>query len=775
MSLEQKVSKLRKGRLAILLLFFGPLLFSFQNCSKMTAAQLQPTQQQGTNPTPSPIPSPSPTPTPSPSPAPGTFSWKTLNIGAGGFIRGLHVAPDGTMVGRTDTYGAYLWNGSRWVQLVTTQSMPGAFINSNINTELTGQGVYEIQIAPSNTQIFYMAYAGFVFKSSNRGASWTQTSAQYVQEPNDGYAQEAQKMAVDPKNANIVYAGSSQSGLFVTKDGASTWTTVSGVPAAKPDSGGGFPGMTGILFDPLASAGVVNNVTQTIYVYSYGNGVYRSVNGGTSWQLLSGGPSNVAAAALSPNGNIYYATDGTNFWKYANSAWTEVTANTMGFSGQGLQAIVVNPASANEIIAISPGGTMNFSLDNGATWTGSDWSSNNVASTDIPWLAKANVADPGGFSYIDIGGVTFNPLVANQLILSAGTGVWTAQLPAATSINATTVVTYVDKSLGIEQLVANFILVPPGGRPVVASWDRPFFYIADPTQFPATYGPKNSVQIDAGWGIDYASSTPSFLVGLSANGQGNYSSDGGQTWLQFATNPSFPGQANGGSIAASTPQNIVLAPANGVQPYYTLDGGQSWHAITLPGVTDWSGFEGPSYLDERSVVADRVNANTFYLYFNGLYKTTNGGASWTSAFSSPITPFSWYNNELMSVPGEAGHLFFTGGWQGTGGPPQPAQEQFMRSTNGGTSWTAIPNILNVSCFGFGKAATGQNYPAIFIVGWVNNVYGVWQSDDNAQTWKNLGTYPNNSLDTIKTIAGDPNTYGVVYVGFGGSGYAYYAP
>ena len=70
-----------------------------------------------------------------------------------------------------------------------------------------------------------------------------------------------------------------------------------------------------------------------------------------------------------------------------------------------------------------------------------------------------------------------------------------------------------------------------------------------------------------------------------------------------------------------------------------------------------------------------------------------------------------------------------------------------------------------------RAAPGQSYPAIYIVGWVNNVYGIWQSINNAQSWTQIGTYPNGSLDTIKTISGDPNIYGQVYVGFQGSGYA----
>src|SRR5581483_7522072 len=77
----------------------------------------------------------------------------------------------------------------------------------------------------------------------------------------------------------------------------------------------------------------------------------------------------------------------------------------------------------------------------------------------------------------------------------------------------------------------------------------------------------------------------------------------------------------------------------------------------------------------------------------------------------------------------------------------------------------------VYCFGYGAAAPGQSYPAIYIVGYVNNVYGIWQSNDNAHSWTQIGTNPNNSIDSITTISGDANVYGQVYVGFSGSGYA----
>ena len=58
-------------------------------------------------------------------------NWQTLDVGAGGFVDGIDIAPDDTMVVRTDTYGAYIWNGTEWQQLVTATSMPAAFVTPN--------------------------------------------------------------------------------------------------------------------------------------------------------------------------------------------------------------------------------------------------------------------------------------------------------------------------------------------------------------------------------------------------------------------------------------------------------------------------------------------------------------------------------------------------------------------------------------------------------------------------------------------------------------------
>jgi len=176
-----------------------------------------------------------------------TNNWQTLKVGAGGYLTGIDIAPDDTMVVRTDTYGAYIWNGTEWQQLVTSTSMPAAFSAGVSN----GQGVYEIQIAPSNSNILYMEYDGYVFVSDNKGATWTQTAfAQVTESANDAYRMDGQKMAVDPNNPNVVYVGTAQNGLFVTTNGGASWQSVSGVPVSAKDSSGVYPGITGIEFDP---------------------------------------------------------------------------------------------------------------------------------------------------------------------------------------------------------------------------------------------------------------------------------------------------------------------------------------------------------------------------------------------------------------------------------------------------------------------------------------------------------------------------------------------
>jgi len=749
-------------------------------------------------------------------------TWSTLKIGAGGFLTGIDIAYDGTKVVRTDTYGAYTLDSRSglWQQLVTTQSMPAADIGL-----LTGQGVYEIRIAPSNSQRFYMYFNGYIYRSDNRGATWIRTGfAKVTADPNARTRLAGPYMAIDPSNADLVYVGTPSAGVFVTTDAGKSWSRISGVGTAAAAAA------HLIAFDRASR--VVSGKTQGIYVSTYGTGVYHSLDGGSTWMLTAGGPKTHEHMIVDQNGDVWLIDDSYNLHKYTGS-WSHITA-----AGRDAHSIAVDPANANHIYIITNGGALVGSMNGGSTWFGPTVPVHRSAS-DIPWLGWTNE------NYMTAGDICFDPSAKNTIYFSEGIGVWYINPPTS---NAD--ITWLSKSAGIEQLVTNWIISPWGSSsvPVVTAWDRAIWQVTNPNVYPSTHGPNNTYAIIHGWSADWAANAPSTIVAVM-DGQGRQmsgiSSDGGQTWRAFTAVPADP--SVGGSIAAASTTNFVWMTSNDGDPYYSTDGGVTWKLIVIDGVppghatgntngttivsdltVDTSrlsvgalitgypdiaygttitsidsstqvhisspskgsttglhinfepGWNHAFYLVRQTVAADRVNADTFLMYnygptavssAEGFYRSTDKGVSWRHVARGQVGRYTGGNAILRSVPGQAGQYFFTPGYSSPG--PWPHDGSFYRSTDGGSNWRAVSNIKEVWSFGFGRAAPGQNYPAIYIYGWVRNVGGFWRSDDNASTWKKIGDlFPTGSFDQVRVVEGDANIYGRVYVGFGGSGFAY---
>lgn len=685
-----------------------------------------------------------------PASLPMDSDWQPVKIGAGGFVTGMDIARDGTMVARTDTYGAYIWNGSSWAQLVTTASMPGGVYGAG--------GVYEIRIAPSNSNIIYMEMDGGIYRSVDRGAHWALTAAPaFSLNPNGDARGDGDKMAIDPNNPDIVFAGTQQNGLWMTRDGGGHWLQLSAVPRGAGGATANDTGLTGIVFD--TSGGTLNGTTRVIYAATDGSGVYRSTDGGTTWSALSGGPADVQHASVGADGS-YYANSALDqsLWKYANGSWTKLNISEV-------HIVTADPYDASHVIAVRDSGNIQESHDAGATWSGWSWSQQLESSNDVPWLENSG-------AYMTSGQLLFDPQVRGRVWQSAGVGVWSADLPATAS---TTPLVWNSHSLGIEQLVANDIIAPAGDNPVVGSWDRPFFELTNADSYSTSY---SGGLFSMGWSLDYASSNSRFVVGISdwyGVENSGFSTDGGHSWQRFATMPSFAGSTIGGSIAASSPTNIIWAPAGGYAPVYTLDGGATWTTISLPGKTsDWGAFHQGYWLDRTTITADRVLPNTFYLYdvATGVYVTHDGGAHWTLAHSGQVAPWSQFSAKIEAVPGSPGELFFTSGPQADGTNTTPPDNSFMHSTDGGVTWTAVAGVKEVNTFGYGAPATAGGPASIYIVGWLNNEYGVFYSTDDGQHWSQIGRYPLGSLDAIRTISGDMDEFGSVYIGFAGSGYAH---
>lgn len=708
---------------------------------------------------------------------PTPYRWNVLPVGAGGFITGVDLPPDGsTRYIRTDTYGAWRWEGDRWVQLVNARSMPAAELAQGA----FDTGVQEIASAPSNPNRVYMALRGAVYRSDNRGNTWARTAFSPVpMNANDPWRTEGNKMAVDPANPDVVFLGTPQDGLWRTLDGGANWTRQTAVPAGQDELIEGTvrgPGIVGIHFEP--GAPVVGGRTQVLVVGSWRNGIYRSIDGGADFARIATGddasPRGIVRAAFGPQATLY-VVDGRGAWRRRGGTWTRIRTDG------NLVAVAADPGNDDRVYVFTDGGRAFRSTSGGSTWSSQIAPALEVAG-DIPWHGFTEE------NFFTTAQVSFDPQVAGRLWIGQGIGVWRAQVADGQST-----ITWQGESRGIEQLVGNDVLSAPGRAPVLAAWDRALFRAANLAQFPATHGPTN--RFNSAWMLDSTPALPGFVVanvsdhrfcceGDGLSSQAGYSLDGGITWTPFAVQPG-PGAGAFGfgniAVAANSADKIVWAPTFDRTPRYTTNRGGNWQPVNLPGFGGSpSGSHFGLFLNRKILAADRVLPDTFYLAHSGLqgqgeavviatrglYRSTDGGANWQRVFSEELAPFSIFNATLKAVPGRAGHLFFTSGpLDGFDGP-------FRRSLDRGDSWGSVPGVTRVVAFGFGRPAAPGAYPTIYIAGKVGGTYGLWRSIDDATTWSRIGTWPTDSLDTVRAIDGDKDVFSRVYLALSGSGFAW---
>jgi hypothetical protein len=731
--------------------------------------------------------------------------WSPLAIGAGGFITGHSISNDGTtLVCRTDTYGCYVWNAltSRWEQLRTATRMPLQDVAPGNGA--TEAGGYEIQVAPSDPNRIYMItgfYAGpalnsYVYVSRNRGTSFQRTPGwKPVSLGSNGPPAKVThcNMAVDPANPDVVYVGTLTAGLFVTFDAGNTWEPVATIPASTNASFG-----FSITFDP--TSGTTRGRTNRVYVCSDGNGFYQCTDGSAAFSAMAGGPKRVSDSAVSPGDGALYAcardSGSANLWRCISGSWAVLSNCNDG--QHPAWSVAPDPANPNRIAVCDSGGRLNISIDHGATWphgynpgtfaTGGRYRT----ATDIPWLAWTNE------QYMSASMIRFDPSRPNVLTFSEGIGFWTASPPNDTS----RAWAWKSQNLGIEQLVANYVCSPPGNDPILAAWDRPIFRVENKNVYPSTHGPNNTFAIQMGWSVDWASASPSTIVAVMnwfppANDESGKSNDGGKTWVLFPAGnlPASPvSGCVGGCIAAADALTYMWIPRrngdtpNQSQPYITLDGGatsKSWTQTIPPGVpTNSDAGWGSNFGGNRQIVcADRKLPRTFYAYssMGGFYKYV-AGATPADGLWSKQSPTLIAHDEglakIRSVPGYGGHVFACSGAVTKNNQPYCV---FTRTTDGCKTFSSVANVQCVYAFGFGKSAPGSDYPAVYFAGLYRNQWGIYRSTSslaawavNTVEWTKIGDYPLGSYDLITCVEGDANSYGTVYVGFSGSGWAYYA-
>lgn len=698
------------------------------------------------------------------------YTWNPMKIGGGGWVTGLDISPTerDLVYARTDVSGAYRWDAatSSWKQIVTTASMPAGVLSyGNFG------GVDSLVSAPKDPHIAYMAFAakpygggdGQIYKSTNRGATWTATN--FLQhkvrmEPNGEGRQEGERLAVDPANSNVVYFGSLSNGLWTTANGGSTWTPVTAIPAGTPAHG-----VNTIVFD--RASGTTQSKTNVIYVTVMDGGVFKTTDAGTTWITISNsGPGNTGKprdAAIGSDRTYYVVYDDQNgatgsVWKYSSTgAWTNITPPAPNGGSKSWWAVTVNPADVNQVVAMIHGGRCFVSNNQGTTWTDHGF---RLKSPTVLWQEQQSNY------FLSVGELAFDPFNPGQLWFAEGFGVWRATVPVATpEIEWTSV------SAGIEEMCGNDVIAPPGEKPVAAMWDLGAFYFNDLDTYTAK---KSHPGFMSAWALDWCATQPRFIAGVFRSHidvgpqprSSGFSTDGGQTWTRFGSlqTNTHPSDLEYGVIAvsANSPDKIVWSPAAGALPYFTTNRGATWTRCSLGGATA-TGQHAP-YASLKPLCADRVLANTFYLYTpqDGLFRSTDGGANFAKV-GNPLA--NRWSLTLKSTPGRAGHLWFADGG-GVG---------LYRSTDGGVTWTGLPGLQQAFTVALGKARAPNGYPTVFVAGIKDGVTGIFRSTDEGQTWDKVGDFPLGITDWIDALDADKDVFGRVYVAFAGAGFSYGAP
>jgi len=141
--------------------------------------------------------------------------------------------------------------------------------------------------------------------------------------------------------------------------------------------------------------GTAGNATQTIYVgvADLQNTVYRTSNGGTTWERLAGQPTGFMAHKGGP-----YDGEKGDVWKYntATGAWTQISPissssadDYFGYSGLTIDRQHPNTIMVGTQISWWPDAIFFRSTDGGATWTRVwDWAAIPTAPSATPRTSR---------------------------------------------------------------------------------------------------------------------------------------------------------------------------------------------------------------------------------------------------------------------------------------------------------------------------------------------------------------------------------------------------
>ena len=618
----------------------------------------------------------------------------------------------------------------------------GPFTHTNTGSWSSGQGrVNIVHVDPSNSNTIYLgAPAGGIWKTTDNGTTWTPLTDELPQIGVSG-------IAVDYSNSNVIYiatgdkdAGDSYSvGVYKSINGGLTWNPTGTMGGSNPSRAGD------ILIHPT------NN---QILWCATSSGIYKTINAGTSWTNVQSGDFSQGNIRLKPNNpsTIYAVSDG-KFYKSTNSgdSFTQITTGLPTSSNRLL--LDVTPANDSYIYILSSNGSGDFqgiyrSINSGISFSAQN-TSTDVFESSQSWYDLALAVSSTNADEIYTGCL--------NVWKSTDGGVSMTKINNWSSPSAPT---YTHADIHYLGFHGNKLFCGSDGGIYVSSNNGTNF--TDLTE---------GVQISQFYKIAVSKQSAANMVGgLQDNGGHAYSSGQwknyyGADGMDTAIDPINPNlyygfiQSGGGLYISGNAGNSLSGSVNAPSGI----SGNWVTPLTLNAVGElFSGFNnlyklvGNAWVQQNTtaigsgnlelISIDPSNNNIMYVANGfGLYKSTDLGITFTNVFnaSEPITSIEVHSTDSNIV-------YLT---------TQGASGQALKSTNGGTSFddfsTGLPNIGKNIIVHQGRNSDNPLY--------LGTSLGVYYRDDSMTQWEAFDmNLPNVSVTDLEVNLEDAKLIAATY-------------
>ena len=574
---------------------------------------------------------------------------------------------------------------------------------------------------PTNPAVAYLGAAdGGVWKTTDSGAHWAPI---FDTQPSLAIG----SIGVDPGNPATVYVGTGEpndptgfsgadqyfgAGIFKSTNGGSSWSKVGGTTFNNCY-------VSSVVVQPGSSATVLAGVGNLgRYVTSCPNGIYRSLNGGSTWTREETGPVSDLAAKPGTPTTWYAGFTGYGIWKSTDDGvtWAQLggglpTTNIQRFS------LGVTPANPARIYAAvgTPAGVARgvwTSADSGNSWTQLPYT-NFCGYTDTATKGQCNydiaaAAYPANQNYFYVGGIRVQRWDGST---------WTTLgYPNGIHVDI--------HSVGFDAQ----------NRLWVGSDGGAYRKDSGSSGFANLNGTLGITQFYPG-----ISGIPggTLLGGTQDNGSLQHTSTGG--WYELET-------GDGGYTALDTTHSCNGSPCEFTTyvnaTVFRDPGGLCLFKTTSSLVLGCTTVVSDPSLFIAPLVQSPANSATLFVGTNRIWKSTNDGASWTA-----VSPqYSGYYTSAIGQ-GKSNPSVLYGAWSQIA--TNQAGAAFVAvSTNGGASWSGTQALPNRFITDIAVKSSAPNVAWVTLSGY--NTGHVFLTQNYGASWTNIsGNLPNAPVNGIE--------------------------